>query len=104
MRQILFTLLILPCLLLAGCATSSPDMMGTLRKEVEVEGINFVVFHDLNEAEVIRMGYLRRHERQGVPRLMAIAAEQASGCRVIVDSMTTRLPGDTGVARFDLGC
>lgn len=104
MRQFFITLSVLSCLLIAGCASPSPDMMGTLRQQVEVEGITFVVFHDMDEAQVIRMGYLGRQERQKVPELMAIAAERVTGCKVIVGSMTTKIPGDTGVARFDLGC
>lgn len=91
-------------LLLSACATSSPDMIGATRSEVSLDGVNFVVFHDGVEAEVVRMGYLSRSDRARIPELMSQAVAQASGCRVILDSMTTRLPGDTGVARFDLDC
>ena len=91
-------------LFVSACATSSPDMFGANRSEVSQGGLDFVVFHDSVQAEVMRMGYLGRAERVRVPELMTQAAAQASGCRVIPDSMTTRLPGDTGVARFDLDC
>lgn len=89
---------------LAACATSSPDMLGGERHSITVDGIDFVVFHKANEAEVVRMGYLARSQRAQVPALMARAAGQATGCPVIANSMTTRIPGDTGVARFDLDC
>lgn len=98
------TAIMLSLLLLTGCASSSPDMFGGQRREVVVEAMNFVVFHKGSEAEVVRMGYLTRQQRNGVPALMARAAAQATGCAVIPDSMTTRIPGDTGVARFDLDC
>lgn len=79
-------------------------MFGGQRHEVTLEGLDFVVFHKDSEAEIVRMGYLTRPQRARVPALMARAAAEATGCRVIPDSMTTRLPGDTGVARFDLDC
>ncbi|MDP5306180.1 hypothetical protein [Paracoccus spongiarum] len=91
-------------LLLAACASQSPDMFGGERREVVVEGRDFVVFHKATEAEVVRMGYLGRAQRVDVPAQMAMAAAQATGCVVIPGSMTTRIPGDSGVARFDLDC
>lgn len=91
-------------ILLSACASSSPDMMGGQRHQVTLEGLDFVVFHKGSEAEVVRMGYLTRPQRAGVPALMARAAGQATGCVVIPGSMTTRIPGDSGVARFDLDC
>lgn len=96
--------LLLLLLWLAGCATSSPDMMGAQRGQVELQGIRFAVFHDRTEAEVVRMGYLTRRERAPVPQLMAQAAQMVSGCAVIPGSIETRIPGDTGVARFQLLC
>ncbi|MBC9245726.1 hypothetical protein H4P12_03130 [Paracoccus sp. 11-3] len=96
---------ILSLLLLSGCATPSPDMMDSVRREMTVDGMTFTVFHDFNEAEVVRMGgYMTMKERDRVPALISRAAELASGCRVIPGSMTARLPGDSGVARFELDC
>lgn len=91
-------------LLLSACASPAPDMFGAGRSEVTRGGINFVVHHKGSEAEVVRMGYLTRAERAPVPRFMEEAAEAATGCRVIPNSMITRIPGDTGVARFSLDC
>ncbi len=91
-------------LYLTGCASPSPDMMQGIRHPVTVDGVDFVVFHKESEAQVIRMGYLARKDRAGVPALMAQAAAQATGCTVIDNSITTTMPGDTGVARFDLDC
>ena len=100
--------LILPLIsliaVLSGCATPSPDMMGAARHEISVGGMDFVVFHYGAEAEVVRMGYLTRRERDPVPQLMIRATEATTGCAVIPGSTTTKIPGDTGVARFDLDC
>ncbi|WP_347310580.1 hypothetical protein [Defluviimonas sp. SAOS-178_SWC] len=89
---------------LSACASPAPDMFGAGRAEVTRGGIEFVVFHKGSEAEVVRMGYLTRAERAPVPRMMVEAAEAATGCRVIPNSMVTKIPGDTGVARFSLDC
>jgi len=92
-------------LLLAACGASpAPDMFGSVRSEVTRGGVDFVVFQTGSEVEVVRMGYLTRPARARVPALMAEAAEVATGCRVIANSMTTKIPGDTGVARFALDC
>lgn len=91
-------------LLLAACASPAPDFFGAARHEVSRGGIDFVVYQRADEVEVVRMGYLRRAARAPVPRLMAEAAAEATGCRVIPGSMRTKIPGDTGVARFDLDC
>lgn len=101
----LYHICLLPLLVLSACATPSPDMMDSTRREVTIDGVGFTVFHDFNEAEVVRMGgYMTMKERDRVPALMSRAAETVSGCRVIPGSMTARLPGDTGVARFELDC
>ena len=91
-------------LLLSACASSSPAMMGGTRQTVTVEGMDFTVFRKADRVEIVRMGYLSRPQRDRVPALMVRAGEQATGCRVLADSIKTRLPGDTGVARFDLVC
>jgi hypothetical protein len=78
--------LLLP-LFLSACVTPAPDYFGATRHEVRRGGIDFVVF-----------------QRAPVPQLMSEAAEEATGCRVIPGSMSTKIPGDTGVARFDLKC
>ncbi|MGL4280356.1 MAG: hypothetical protein ACRCS0_08325 [Albidovulum sp.] len=91
-------------LLLAACATPAPDFFGAARHDVTRGGIDFVVYQRDDEVEVVRMGYLKRAARAAVPRLMEEAAAEATGCRVIPGSMRTKIPGDTGVARFDLDC
>lgn len=96
-------------LLLTACgAQPAPQYFGAERHEMVLEGIKFVVFLRDDSAEVIRMGYLSRKERDRVPVLMVQAAEAASGCKVTgPDSGLYRspsLPGDTGEARLRLKC
>jgi hypothetical protein len=92
-------------LLLAACGASpAPKFFGATRHDITLGGINFVVFQKDNAAEVVRLGYLTRAGRAPVPDLMAQAAEQTTGCKVIPGSMITGLPGDTGEAKFRLNC
>jgi len=94
-----------PLLLLAACgAQPAPKFFGATRHDITLGGINFVVFQKDKYAEVVRLGYLTRAERAPVADLMAQAAEQTTGCKVIPGSMITGLPGDTGEAKFRLNC
>lgn len=97
-------LMILPLLLLAACASPAPGFIGAPRHDVTIDGIRFAVFQKSTQAEVIRLGYLNRRDRARVPDLMMRAAEQATGCRAIANSMVTKIPGDTGEARINLRC
>ncbi|MFM2356813.1 MAG: hypothetical protein RLZZ528_2549 [Pseudomonadota bacterium] len=102
MRRLSWTL---PALLLASaCASPAPEFFGAARQEVRLNGIDFVVLHKGDRAEVVRLGYLSRPERAGVQSLMVKAAEGATGCTVRPGSFVTALPGDTGEARMDLDC
>lgn len=96
--------LLLPLLVLTACATPDPVFIGATRHEVTLQGIDFVVFHQGNEAEVVRMGYLGRARRAAVPMLMMAAVEAVTGCAAIPSSFKTRIPGDTGEARLRLRC
>lgn len=90
--------------LLCACATPSPPMAGALRHDVRQDGLDFAVFHKDDQAEVVRLTFMPRPSRARVHGAMARAAARATGCAVIPFSMTVRLPGDTGVASFDLDC
>lgn len=90
--------------LVAACDTPHPGMMGSVRHETVIDGIRFIVFQKGSEAEILRMGYLRRAERAPVHGLMVQAAQEVTGCRVIPGSLRSRIPGDTGEAMVDLDC
>lgn len=96
-------LLLLPLTLLA-CASPALRYADATRHDITLQAIHFVVFHDGNSAEVIRMGYLARREHVRVPELMVEAAERTTGCRVIPGSLRSRIPGDPGEARVALDC
>ncbi|KRW95453.1 hypothetical protein [Paracoccus sp. MKU1] len=96
--------ILLLVLLLSACASPAPQFFGAVRHDITLEGIRFAVFHDGNQAEVIRLGYLSRRARAPVPELMVIAAERTTGCAVIPNSLSSRIPGDTGEARLSLRC
>ncbi|MEZ5772456.1 MAG: hypothetical protein R3D61_12885 [Defluviimonas denitrificans] len=66
----------------------APDFFGAERQEVTRGGIRFVIYRSGAEVEVVRMGYLSRPARAAVPRLMAEAVEEATGCPVVPGSMT----------------
>lgn len=105
--QVLAFVLVL--VLLAGCGASpAPQFLGAKRQEISLQGYDFAVFVKDDQAEVIRLGYLSKAERQPVPALMRAAAEQASGCKVTGPATgpfrSPALPGDTGEARFQLNC
>ncbi len=91
-------------LFFSACVSPAPDYFGATRHEVTRGGIDFVIFQRDDRVEVVRRGYLKRADRAPVPRLMMESAELATGCRVIQGSMRTTIPGDTGVAQFDLDC
>lgn len=96
---------LLPLLLLtASCASPAPEFFGAERSAVRQDGIEFVVFHKGERAEVVRRGYLGPKDRAGVQEAMILAAEQATGCAVLPGSLRTGIPGDTGEARMALRC
>ncbi|WEF23471.1 hypothetical protein [Paracoccus sp. S3-43] len=91
-------------LILCACASPSPRMLGALRHDVRLEGIDFAVFHKDEMAEFARMTFVARPWRRDIPALMVQAAAQATGCEVIAFSGKALTPRDTGVLRFDLDC
>lgn len=104
MKIIMLPFFMVAALLLAGCASPSPEYFGAQRYETVQGGITFTVYHKDGRAEVIRHGYLRRGQRDVVPGLMLDAIRATTGCEPRPASMLTRLPGDTGEARFRVDC
>lgn len=90
--------------LLAGCiASPAVDMFGAIRHDIQLEGIDFVVYIKNEQVEVIRMNYLPQARRARVPLLMRQAVERTTGCK-IVGELVPGLPGDTGEARGSVKC
>ncbi|MFV0385478.1 hypothetical protein [Paracoccus sp. (in: a-proteobacteria)] len=99
-RFLCLAMLVLSC----ACASPGPDMFGADKFRVTLGGIDFVVYRKGDQAQVIRMTALAPGSHGGVQSLMEQAAAQATGCRVVPGSITTKIPGDTGVANLDLIC
>ena len=84
----------------AGCDSPHPKFMGIAPHVVTVGGSTFSVRVKGNEAEAIRTDY------EYIPRIgqifpRAVAAiEQASGCKVVVSSVT----GDSAYVRARVKC
>jgi hypothetical protein len=92
-------LLLLP-LPLAACASPAPAMMGAEATQVTIDTTTFTVRVRGNRAEAIRTNMMAFPTIGEVyPRARA-AMEQASGCRVIEDT----LRGDQAVMRANLTC
>ncbi|MFC3629850.1 hypothetical protein ACFOM8_10385 [Paracoccus angustae] len=91
-------------LLLAACATPSPRMMGAIRHDIRLQGMDFAVFHKDDRAQVMRLTFAARPSVAVIRPLMEQAAAQTTGCTVIPFGVTARTPRDTGVATFDLDC
>lgn len=91
-------------LMLGACATPSPRMLGAERHDITLDGMGFVVFHKHDQAEVVRLSFVARPDRGKIHALMRRAASRTTGCAVIPFSMTAKVPGDPGVAVFDLDC
>lgn len=102
--------LLLPVfLVLTACGASpAPAFFGATRHDLTLQGIRFAVLQKDGRAEVIRLGYLARRDRDRVPALMIEAAERSTGCLVKRPARglarSPSLPGDTGEARFELDC
>jgi hypothetical protein len=87
-------------LLLAACASPSPQFFDARRSDVVVEGRSYAVFRDGNRAQVIRLGYASPAERRAIPDQMLRAVALATGCSAVASSFT----GDSGERRGRLTC
>jgi len=98
-------LLILAPLLLAGCM-ATPGMLyrGLDPAVVSVEGREYRVWMRRagrgGQVQVVRMGYVPRHAHGGIQAAMVAAAEQVTGCDVVLASVE----GDTGVINARIRC
>ena len=88
-------------LLLASCgAQQSAQMIGANRTDVVRDGRSYAVFQKENRVEVIRLGYARNGEHQGIRATMIALIPDVTGCNLVESS----LQGDSGVMRGLLRC
>jgi hypothetical protein len=93
-------LVALSLLSLAGCDMPAPAMMGADATRLSVDGAAFSVRVNGTRAEAIRTNAMPFPSIGAISTRAVTAMEQASGCRVIIDS----LRGDQAVMRADLDC
>lgn len=87
-------------LLLAACDSPAPAMLGADATHLSIDGVEFTVRIRGDRAEAIRTNMMPNPSIGSVyPRALR-AMEQASGCRVVEDS----LRGDVAVMRAGLDC
>lgn len=85
---------------LVACDSPSPNMTGSERYALQIDGYDLTVWQKHTQVEVIRHGFARREDQSRLQELMARAARDATGCALRPDSIT----GDTGVLRATLDC
>jgi len=87
-------------LLVAACASPAPEFMGASQTRISRDGRDYAVFHTATRAEVVRLGYAGRAERQGMLAVMIDVMAEATGCTPVVSS----IEGDTGEIRGRIRC
>ena len=94
------TLLLLTLLLAACGAQPAPEMFGATRKEVTVDGRQYVVYQKEKKVEVIRLGYARNGEHGPIRAAMIGLIEPTTGCKLNERS----IQGDSGEMRGTIRC
>lgn len=88
-------------LTLSACgAQPAPQFFGADRTDVIRDGRKYTVYQKGNAVEVIRLGYARRGEHQGIRATMMDLIPEVTGCSLIASS----LQGDSGEMRGRLRC
>jgi hypothetical protein len=92
---------LIPLILLAACGASpSPLLLGAQRQDVVVAGRSYTVFWTQTMVEVIRLGYAKPGEHQGIRATMIELASSVTHCKVNDKSLT----GDSGEMRGKITC
>jgi hypothetical protein len=94
------TLLLLTLVFAACGASPAPEMFGATRSEVAVDSRQYVVYQKQNRVQVIRLGYARNGEHQGIRAAMIGLIEPVTGCKLNERS----LQGDSGEMRGTIRC
>lgn len=91
----------LTLVLLASCgAQPAPEMFGAARRDVTVDGRQYVVYQKEKRVQVIRLGYARNGEHQAIRAAIIALIEPTTGCKLNERS----LQGDSGEMRGTIRC
>jgi hypothetical protein len=85
-------------LLLAACASPSPEFFGAELREVERGAHGYVLFLLPDRAQTIRMGTARQGTHVAIMADMVALVAEATGCRPVPEGLTA----DSGVMTFRL--
>jgi hypothetical protein len=92
---------LIPLIFLMGCgAQPTPLMFGAERFEATRDGRQYVLFLKGNAVEVIRLGYAKRGEHQGIRATMIALIPEVTGCNLSESSVE----GDSGEIRATVRC
>lgn len=87
-------------LLLAGCDSPAPGMMGGWSERVTRDGRSYAVHVKDRRVEVIRFGWAARAEQPAIRAQMVALIPEVTGCVPVAGS----LHGDSGEIRGRLRC
>jgi hypothetical protein len=92
---------LIPLILLAACgAQPSPLMIGALRADVTRDGRQYTVFWTAKLVEVIRLGYAKPGEHQGIRATMIALIPEVTHCKLRENTLT----GDSGEMHGYITC
>jgi hypothetical protein len=86
---------------LSACgAQPTPAMFGAKRIDAIREGRAYTLFQKGNMVEIIRLGFARRGEQEGIRATMIALIPDLTGCRLVEST----LQGDSGEMRGRVVC
>ncbi len=92
---------LLPLLVLAACTASpAPEFFGARKAEVTRDGRAYSVWFTDRRVEVVRHGYARRGEHEGIRATMIALIPEVTGCKLNERTLT----GDSGEMRGSIRC
>lgn len=92
---------LVPLLVLAACTASpAPEFFGARKVEVMRDGRAYSVWFTDKRVEVVRHGYARRGEHEGIRATMVALIPEVTGCKLNERSLT----GDSGEMRGSIRC
>ncbi len=87
--------------LLTACgAQPAPEFFGANRTDVTRDGRSYTIYQKDKRVEIIRLGYARRGQHQGIRADMIALIPEVTGCSLVEST----LQGDSGEMRGSIRC